>query len=52
VTGNTFQCIYSAVTKYVELNRQDFCSVWNFLSAQRYQLCSLFFWLSTVWVFP
>jgi hypothetical protein len=34
VTGNTFQCFYSAATHFVELNRQDFCPVCKFLSAQ------------------
>jgi hypothetical protein len=42
VIGNTFLCFYSVVTDSVELNRQDFCPVCNFLSAQPFQLCSLF----------
>jgi hypothetical protein len=47
VTGNTFQCFYSAVTNFVELNRQEFCAVCNYCRLEHFN-----FVLPTVLHFP
>jgi hypothetical protein len=43
VTGSSFQCFYSAVTNFVELNRQYFCAVCNSVNSNISNLLFFFY---------